>query len=422
MTTIRAYQAVLQPTARQAASLNRLLDAQRELYNAALEERRGAWLWERRRVTRFEQYAALTRWDHPVMEFGVRPARGTLLRLDRAFQDFYRRCQRGQVPGFPRFKSAARWASVEYPDTKCWRIDVRRDGVGRVHVKGVGAVRYRGAKRGIRGVPKTLVVRREGRRWRITVACAVPTAEPVAPTGGVVGIDLGVTHLAATSDGELVDNPRHLRSSLDALAARQQIFAGRRRGSHRRRKAAARVAQLHRKVARQRRDVAHKLSRRLVDDHDLIVHEDLKITNLTRRPAAKPNDNGEFDPNGAAAKAGLNREILASGWGQLLRMIAYKAEEAGRQVIAVDPRHTSQTCHECGHVDKANREGVTFACRKCGHTAHADVNAARNILRAGLALRREREVDHHRRVPLEEIRRNDDEAPAVLWPSTDDGV
>ena len=158
----------------------------------------------------------------------------------------------------------------------------------------------------------------------------------------------------------------------------------------RRRKAAQRVGDIQRRIARQRRDGLHKLSRALVDDYDLIVHEDLKITNLVRRPKPVPDGTGGYAPNGAAAKAGLNREILSAGWGQLLSMIAYKAEEAGRQVIAVDPRHTSQRCHACGHVDAGNRVGAVFRCLGCGHADHADVNAARNILGAGLALRHER--------------------------------
>jgi putative transposase len=98
----RAYQAILQPTCQQAVALGHLLEAQRQLYNAALEERRGAWRWERRSIARFEQLRALTGWDHPVLEFGVCPARGTLTRLDRAFRAFYRRCGTRETPGFPR--------------------------------------------------------------------------------------------------------------------------------------------------------------------------------------------------------------------------------------------------------------------------------------------------------------------------------
>ena len=97
-----------------------------------------------------------------------------------------------------------------------------------------------------------------------------------------------------------------------------------------------------------------------------------------------------------AAKRGLNRSISDAGWGQLLRFVSYKAEGAGREVIAVDPRHTSCTCAHCGHVDAANRVSqAVFSCQHCGHAEHADTNAARNILRAGLALRAQREAEKH---------------------------
>jgi putative transposase len=124
-----------------------------------------------------------------------------------------------------------------------------------------------------------------------------------------------------------------------------------------------------------------------VRDHDLIVHEDLKITNMTARPRPRPDGNGGHQPNGAAAKAGLNKSIHDAGWGIFLRVLSAKAESAGRTVIAVNPRHTSQRCAQCGQTAAGNRvTQAEFRCLSCGHQAHADVNAARNILRAGLAL------------------------------------
>jgi putative transposase len=161
------------------------------------------------------------------------------------------------------------------------------------------------------------------------------------------------------------------------------------RGSVHRAKAAARLGAIHRKVANQRQDFAHQLSRSLVNHYDLIVHEDLRIPNMVRRPKPrKEQDTGTFLANGAAAKADLNRSIHDAGWGQLLRFIAYKAEDAGRELIAVDPRYTSQRCSSCGHVEAANRcSQAEFRCCSCGHQAQADVNAAQNILRAGRARR-----------------------------------
>lgn len=217
--------------------------------------------------------------------------------------------------------------------------------------------------------------------------CADVPAHPRPDTGRAIGIDLGVTVLVATSDGDLIDNPRWFQRGADRLAVAQRALATKQPGSARRRHAVERVARAHRNIRHQRQDHAHQLSRRLVDANDVIVHEDLPVTNLTRRPQPRPSNDGTFESNGAGAKSGLNREILSAGWGQLLRFIAYKAEEAGRTMIAVDPKHTSQTCHACGLIDAANRAETAFRCLRCGHTDHADINAAKNILRAGLAQR-----------------------------------
>lgn len=148
------------------------------------------------------------------------------------------------------------------------------------------------------------------------------------------------------------------------------------------------MASHHRKVRNQRKDHAHKVSRSLVDVYDVIVVEGLNIQGMVKRPKPKKNDDGTFAPNGAGAKSGLNRSINDAGWGQLLQFITYKAEEAGRLVFGVDPRHTSQTCHECGHVDVGNRVTQSgFVCLLCGNTDNADVNAAKNIHRLGLSQR-----------------------------------
>ena len=138
----------------------------------------------------------------------------------------------------------------------------------------------------------------------------------------------------------------------------------------------------HRKVANQRLDFHHQVARRLITDHDVLCVEILKIKNMTRSAKGTVEDPGI----NVAAKSGLNRSITDAGWAQFLSILKGKAEEAGRTVIDVDPRHTSQTCAECGHVDPGNRVSqAVFRCQLCGHQAHADINAARNILRAGLA-------------------------------------
>ncbi|MES1975825.1 MAG: transposase [Pseudomonadota bacterium] len=379
----RAFKYRLDPTVRQRRDLTDLLAISCEVYNAALQERRDAWRMGRHRVRRYDQTAQVpslkdTRPD--VVRFGVVPIRGALLRVDLAFQAFFRRCTAGEKPGYPRFKSRARWDSAEYLDQWSWKIT---ESTNRLYLQGIGQIKAR-LHRPLRGTPKTCTVRREGRHWYVIVFCVDVPAEPLPPTVAMVGIDLGIASLVTTSDGEHIENPRHGRVAAERLAEAQRSLALKKRGSKRRRKAVERVAAAHRKVRNQRADHLHKLSRRLVNDHDLIVHEDLRIVNMVRSASGTIETPG----TNVAAKAGLNRSIQDAGWAQLLRMIAYKAEEAGREVIAVDAAYTSQRCAECGHIAAANRvTQAKFRCVACGHSAHADVNAAVNILRAGLARR-----------------------------------
>jgi putative transposase len=380
----RSFKYLLSPTVRQRVGLVGLLSLQCELYNAALEERRGAWRWEHRSVSYVDQCRTLAslRGVRPeILASGVTVCRGTLRRLDLAFAAFYRRCAAGQRPGYPRFRSQTGWDSIQWEDRNGWRLDPTAK---RLHLMGIGAVKMR-LHRPLRGTPKAITVRREGRRWWVTIRCADVPAEPLPSTGRHVGIDLGVTVLVATSEGTLITNDRHAQRAANRLARAQQDLASKQRGSQHRHRAVEHVALAHRRVRNRRADTLHQLSRRLVNDYDLIVHEQLAVANLVRRPKPRPDGAGGFAPNGAAAKTGLNRSIHDAGWGQLLAMISYKAESAGRTVIAVNPRNTSRTCAHCGHVSVGNRRGAVFECQACGHQAHADTNAAINILRAGRA-------------------------------------
>jgi putative transposase len=387
----RSYKFLLRPTRRQEAALVACLEDTRQLYNAALEERREAWRKDRHRVTFYSQDAQLKeiRADDPERygRWSFTCERAAVRRLDRAFQAFFRRVKAGEKPGYPRFKGRGWWDSVEWPSGNGARWDsVPHPTVTRVYLQGVGHVRVH-QYRAIQGQVKTITAKREEGRWYVILSCGDVPAEPLKPTGTTIGIDMGVTSFLTTSDGTHVHNPRHLAASAGRLATAQRDLARKRRGSNRRKRAVAKVARLHRKVRCQRLDHTHKAALALVRAHDLIAHEKLQVANMTRRPRPRPDGNGGHRSNGAAAKAGLNKSILDAGWGVFLRILSAKAESAGRQVIAVDPRHTSQRCAQCGHTAAGNRvTQAEFRCLACGYQAHADVNAARNILRAGLAL------------------------------------
>ncbi|MEV4527435.1 transposase [Streptosporangium sp. NPDC049304] len=386
----RSLKFLLRPTARQGAALTACLDDHRALYNAALEHRRTAYARAKVSVRYGDQSADLKhiraddaggqgRWSFSSQQ-------ATLRRLDKAFAAFFARVKAGRTPGFPRFKGNGRLDTVEWPkdgDGCRWDSQPEHPTATYVRLQGVGHVRVH-RHRAVRGTVKTISVKREGSRWYVILSCDDVPAEPLPATGTAVGIDLGVASLVTTSEGEHLANPRHLAACADRLAAAQRDLARKKRGSTRRRKAVARVAALHAKVRRQRLDGAHKAALALVGGYDVIVHEDLRIANLTRSASgtlAAPGVN-------VAAKSGLNRSILDAGWGVFLTILSHKAESAGRELIAVNPANTSRTCARCGHCAKENRPTqAEFHCQRCAHVAHADVNAATNILRAGLALR-----------------------------------
>lgn len=389
----RSYKFLLRPTSRQAAMLGECLEDTRQLYNAALEERREAWRMGRRHITFYSQDAQLKDIRKADPERYGRWAftceRAAIRRLDRAFRAFYRRCKAGEKkPGYPRFKGRGWFDSIEWPQHPqgCRWDSAPHPTVTRVYLMGIGHVRVH-QHRPVKGRIKTVTVKREAGCWYVILSCDDVPAEHLEPTGAVVGIDLGIASFLTTSDGRHIPNPRPMSAAAERLAVAQQSLARKKRGSNRRRKAVRKVAAIHAKVRRTRLDHAHKTALTLVRDHDVIAHEALQIANMTRRPKPRPVGDGTYEPNGAAAKAGLNKSINDAGWGVFLDVLRAKAESAGRVVIEVNPAYTSQRCARCGHVAAGNRVSqAVFRCLACGHEAHADVNAAINILRAGLAL------------------------------------
>ncbi|MFF4773771.1 RNA-guided endonuclease InsQ/TnpB family protein [Microtetraspora fusca] len=386
----RSYKFLLRPTRHQEIALAACLEDHRVLYNAALEHRRTAYRKAGVTVRYGDQSGELKhiRADDPAGQgrWSFSSQQATLRRLEKAFAAFFRRVKAGQKPGFPRFKGRGWFDTVEWPkdgDGCRWDSQPEHPTAAFVRLQGVGHVRVH-QHRPVLGRVKTIGIKREGFRWYVVLSCDDVPAHTLAATGAVVGLDMGVASLVTTSDGTHLTNPRHLQASAGRLAAAQRDLARKKRGSKRRRKAAARVAALHATVRRQRLDGAHKAALALVRDYGLIVHEDLRIANMTRSASGTVQAPGR----NVAQKSGLNRSILDAGWGVFLTVLAHKAESAGRELIAVEPRNTSRTCARCGHVAKENRATqAKFACTACGHTAHADVNAALNILRAGLALR-----------------------------------
>ncbi len=397
----RAYKFLLRPTARQREALTQMLADHCSLYNGALQERRDAYRHVSKTTVSYGQQSGQLkqiRAFDPQRQgrWSFSSQQATLRRLDKAFQAFFRRVKAGEKPGYPRFRGVSWFDTVEFPKDGdgCRWDSTPHDTVRRVRFQGVGHVRVH-QHRPVRGRVKTVSVKREGERWHVILACDEVPAEPLPATGAVAGIDMGVARFLTTHTGEHEPNPRHGERNAAALADAQRALAAfpkvrrdNRSANHRR--AVAKVARLHRKVRRQRLDHAHKTANTLVAKFDVIAHERLNIGNMVRAPHAKPDpaQPGAFLPNGAAAKAGLNRSIHDAGWGVFLGLLTHKAESAGRVLIPVNPRDTSRTCPACGHVSGQNRiTQEKFECVQCGHAGNADQVAALNIaVRAGLVL------------------------------------
>lgn len=355
----RTFVYKLKPTKAQEAGLERYLDATRWLYNCALEHRIAAYR-AGHRVREFDQnlempaIRRLPGWE----ELGACNAsavRLSLRQLDQAFDAFFRRIKVGQKPGFPRFKSKSRWRSFAFPQYGNGVLIVD----GQLRVQSVGPIRMR-LHRPLGGEPKRVRIVRKADGWHAHILCEIGDPPPLRD-GPAVGLDVGIASFATLSTGEQIGNPRLAEKAHANLRQEQRALDRKEKGSNRRRKQRERVAKAHLKVARARRDAHHKLARRLVDEYARIAVEDLQIVNMVRNRA-------------------LARVISDAGWGQFVEILSSKAESAGCEVVKVPAAGTSQTCNECGVRDPLSRVSQSeFACTACGHEAHADVNAARNI-------------------------------------------
>jgi putative transposase len=361
-----------------------------ELYNAALQERREAYKYAGKTISVYEQKRDLVEIKESIrpeyQEIGSHVLQDVMFRLDKAMKAFFRRVKAGQIPGYPRFKSRDRYDSFCYPDAAGWKLKDNK-----LHLTKIGTVKVK-LHRPIQGTIKTCTIKREGAHWYVIFAVEVGLSPRMAYTDEMVGIDLGTLRLATLSTGDTIENPRHYRCSEHKLKAKQQALKHKKKRSKRRKKAARLVGKVHRKVANQRKDFLHKQARILVDTYDTLVFEELSPSNLSRRPKPKKDEEtGQYLPNGGSRKAGLNKSINDAGWAQFQQYCTYKAEEAGRRVLFVNPHKISQICSACleegPHKDLSERLHV---CPHCGVVLDRDYNAALNIARLGRSLQETR--------------------------------
>jgi putative transposase len=305
-----------------------------------------------------------------------------LARLDRTYQAFFRRLQRGDKPGFPRFHGKDRYHSCTYKE---YGNGARLDN-GYLVLSKIGRIAVRWS-RPIEGTPKTVTISQEADGWYVVFACDSVPVVPLPETGRETGIDVGLEVFLITADGEAIENPRHYRRTERYLVKCQRRVSKRMKGSHRRCKAIGILARAHQQVRRQRADFHHKTALALVRAYDTIYVEAIQPANLSRRPAPRPDEKGGYEHNGASRKAGLNKSIQDAGWGAFLTILAFKAACAGKRGAAVCPAYTTQECSGCGARIYKSLSVRTHVCTTCGLILDRDANAALNILWRGQCLR-----------------------------------
>src|SRR5579859_5959051 len=268
----------------QETALVETLDRCRELYNAALQERREAYRLNHKTLTFAHQSAELPAVKVERPEYRnvfSQTLQDVLHRLDRAYQAFFRRVVGGAKPGFPRFQGRHRYDSFTYPQYgNGATLDYDGGNWGRLTLAKLGSFKVR-MHRAVAGTIKTVTLRRDGEQWFVCFSCLVDVA-PLPPTDTVTGVDLGLLHFATLADGATIENPRPLRRSLKKLKRAQQQLSRAQKGKHHRARAKAVVVKLHRQIRNQRADFCHKAARRLINEYGTVVFEDLKIRNMVQ--------------------------------------------------------------------------------------------------------------------------------------------
>ncbi|HEX6543741.1 MAG TPA: RNA-guided endonuclease TnpB family protein [Ktedonobacterales bacterium] len=355
----------LYPNKEQQRLLDQQLEECRWLYNHLLAARRDAWQERQESLRLYDQQATLPalKAERPALS-GVQSQvlQNVAVRIDLAFQAFFRRCKAGEAPGYPRFRGKGRYDSITFPQVPVGcRLEAEDK---RVRIANVGRVKVE-LHRPLEGTPKTATISRSSTgKWYVCFSCECAELLPLPATGQHVGIDVGLKTFATLSTGQEIANPRFLRTEERALAKAQRRLAKAEKGTPERAERRKVVARVHERTTWRRGDFAHQHSRRIVNQFDVITIEDLSVNRMMHNHC-------------------LAKSIADAAWTQFATYLSHKAAWAGRSYVAVNPAYTSQDCSGCGHRQKLSLADRTYTCPCCGLVLDRDLNAAHNILRLG---------------------------------------
>jgi IS605 OrfB family transposase len=298
--------------------------------------------------------------------------------LDKAYSDGFDKRQ--PLKRMPKKHKRNLHNSFRFPQAQQFEIDNRRVKLPKIGWVGF----YKSCE--IEGTPKNLTVSYKSGHWYMSVQVEVAVEKNLPSNDIAVGIDVGIAKFAtlSTMNSDQIIEPINIyRGSQDALAKEQRKLSKKVKFSRNWVKQKNKIQKLHSKIASTRKDYLHKITSMICKNHATICIEDLKVSNMSRSAKGTAEKHGK----NVKAKSGLNKSILDQGWHEFRRQLEYKTNWNGGKLIAVNPKYTSQKCACCGHVERANRQSqADFECMDCGYSANADINAARNILAAGLAV------------------------------------
>ena len=378
MKRLQAYKFELMPHGEQLRAMRGFAGACRFVYNKAL-----AW--------QTEQYAAdnsfkfsYTKLANLLPDWKLDPTttwlkespsqtlQQALKNLETSYRNFF-----AKRADFPKFKRRGQHDSFRFPQG--FKVEQENS---RLSLPKLGWIRYRNS-RAILGEIKNITISQTNGKWYASIQTEREIEAPVHTATSAVGVDVGIVKFATLSTGEVFEPINSFRSKAQRLARYQRAMSRKTKFGKNWIKTKCRITRLHSTIANIRRDYLQKTSTQISKNHAMIVIEDLQVRNMSKSAAG----NSEKRGRNVKAKSGLNKSILDQGWFEFRRQLEYKQAWRGGWVQAVPPHYTSQRCSCCGHVSKANRVTQSqFLCVSCGHNMNADLNAARNILAAGLAV------------------------------------
>lgn len=359
---MKTFKYRLRPSKNQRTQLIHTLDVCRWVYNETLATRKNAWEQEKKPLSLYDTNKLLTLWkrEHPELTaVHSQVLQNVQERVDLAFKAFFCRVKAGRTPGYPRFRGYGRYDSFTFKQSGFQLLDngllLSRIGVVKIVLH-----------RPVEGRLKTLTIQRDTvGNWYACLACEVEP-EPLPCNDLAIGIDVGLETFAALSNGDRIANPRFFRQDEKTLAKAQRNLSAAGKGTSERTRRRKAVAHIHQRIANRRRDFAHKRSRDLVNSFGLLAFEKLHIKTMLQNHC-------------------LAKSIADAAWNQLIKYTTYKAENAGRVVVLVDPCNTSKVCSAgCGTLVEKSLSVRVHACPVCGLVIDRDQNAAINILGLGL--------------------------------------